>query len=77
LSARSLIEQSRSIAACSMRQVLQAIHRHLKLATTPPINDCDVMPCGAGELEIVLMIISIAQPWWNSRTDCPARSTTS
>jgi hypothetical protein len=35
------------------------------------------MPCGAGELEIVLMIISIAQPWWNSRTDCPARSTTS
>jgi hypothetical protein len=27
------------------------------------------MPCGAGELEIELMILSIAQPWSNSRTD--------
>jgi hypothetical protein len=25
--------------------------------------NCDVMPCGAGELEIVLMVISIEQQW--------------
>jgi hypothetical protein len=44
LSARLLIDKSVLIAACSMRQVREAINQHFKVAIRRPVHVCPDIP---------------------------------
>ena len=78
LSARSLIDESALIAACSMRQVREATNQYFKVAIRRPVHVCPDIPRVSGDtLEIVLILGLNQQPARSGPSGCSLRGCSS
>ena len=75
LSARSLIDKSALIAACSMRQASEGgHHQYFKVAIRRPVHVCPDIPRVSGDtLEIVLILGLNQQPARSGPSGCSLR----